>query len=83
LVISDIAGFQPDLEGRFTVKPFIPPDWQYFCLENVPWRGHLVSIIWDQDGSRYGNGSGLRVLVDGKVIENATNCSCTDTPDGV
>ena len=73
LVISDLAGFRPRLDGTFDVKPFIPPDWSYFRLDNIPWRGHLVSIVWDRDGTRYGKGSGLRVLLDGMphdVVKN-------------
>lgn len=66
LVITGLVGLIPRDDDMFELKPLAPADWEYFALDRVPYRGHLVSIVWDRDGKRYRRGKGLRVLVDGK-----------------
>lgn len=51
------------------MKPLAPADWAYFALDNVPYRGHLVGVLWDRDGTRYKRGKGLRVFANGKEID--------------
>ena len=34
----------------------------------MPYRGHLVSVVWDRDGTRYKRGKGLKLFADGKEI---------------
>ena len=41
-------------------------DW--FCLENVPYHGRLLTIVYDRDGSRYGRGAGMILYVDGQEV---------------
>ena len=49
-----------------TVNPLVPLDkWDYFCLDNLPYKGHKLSVLYDKDGSRYGMGQGFKVFVDG------------------
>jgi hypothetical protein len=51
------------------VKPLIPAGtWDYFCLDNVHYHHRVLTILYDQTGTRYGKGKGLRVLADGKEI---------------
>ena len=45
-----------------TADPFIPDDWGWFRLANVPVRGRLVTVTFDRDGSHYGKGNGLRIV---------------------
>ena len=48
------------------VSPLLPEaEWDWFCLDHVPYHGRVVTVIWDRDGKRYGRGAGLQVLVDG------------------
>jgi len=42
-------------------------DLKYFMLENVSYRGHNITVIYDEDGNHYGNGKGLSVYVDGAL----------------
>lgn len=65
LVITGLAGLQPSDDDRVVVNPLIPNEWKYFALEDVPYKGHLLSIVWDQTGERYGLGPGLHLLVNG------------------
>ncbi|MCA1744872.1 MAG: glycoside hydrolase family 88 protein, partial [Bacteroidales bacterium] len=34
--------------------------------DNVHYKGNVITVIWDKDGSKYERGSGLQVLVNGK-----------------
>jgi hypothetical protein len=40
-------------------------------LDDVPYHGHRLTVLWDRDGSRYGRGQGLMVLVDGLEVARA------------
>ena len=66
LVITGLAGLRPSDADMLTINPLAPSGWEYFALDQVAYRGHLVSIIWDRSGERYKLGKGLTILVDGK-----------------
>ena len=69
LMITGIVGLRPRADLSIEVRPIIPADkWNYFCLDNVLYHGHNLTILYDKDGSRYHQGKGMRVLVDGKVV---------------
>ncbi len=71
LIITGICGLRPQADSSIVVNPLVPQDtWDYFCLDNVNYRGHVLTIIWDKDGQRYHQGTGLTLLVDGKVVAN-------------
>ncbi len=71
LVITGLCGLRPRGDNDIEVNPLVPAGtWKWFCLDNVPYHGHDVSIIWDEDGSRYHQGTGLTVMVDGKIVGN-------------
>jgi hypothetical protein len=82
LIITGIVGLRPRLDGTVEVNPLIPADkWDYFCLDNVLYHGHNLTIIWDKNGDRYKQGKGLRVLVDGRLVgsaEKLTHLVCKD-----
>ena len=42
--------------------------WGYFCLDQIRYHGHWLTILYDKTGQRYGKGKGLRVFADGKEI---------------
>ncbi len=65
LVITGLVGLIPRDDDTLEINPLGPVDWDYFALDDVPYRGHRVSVIWDKTGDRYKLGAGLRVLVDG------------------
>ncbi len=69
LVITGLVGLRPRTDNTVEVNPLIPEDkWNWFCLDNVLYHGHNISIVWDKDGSRYHAGKGLRVYVNGKLV---------------
>ena len=69
LIITGLVGLRPQDNNDVVVNPLIPQDqWDWFCLDNVPYHGKNVTIFWDKNGDRYHQGKGLKVLVDGKVV---------------
>ena len=68
LIITGLCGLRPHAENAIEVNPLLPKNtWDYFCLDNVLYHGHNLTIVWDKDGSRYHAGRGLRVYVDGQL----------------
>lgn len=67
LVITGLAVIIPSADDTLTVHPLAPDSWDYFALDQVKYRGHLVSVVWDRAGTRYGFGKGLQVIVNGKL----------------
>ena len=68
LVITGLCGLRPRQDNTLEVNPLLPAGkWSYFCLDNVRYHGHTLSIVWDQDGTRYHVGRGLHVYVDGQL----------------
>jgi F5/8 type C domain len=68
LVITGLVGLRPRDDDTLEVKPLAPASWDYFAVDAVPYKGQLVSVIWDRDGTRYKRGAGLRLFADGKQI---------------
>ena len=64
-VISGLIGLRGAPGNVLVIDPLAPPTWDYFALENTPYHGHNVTVLWDRTGARYKQGAGLRVFVDG------------------
>jgi DUF1680 family protein len=80
LVISGLAGLVPQQDNTVVVAPLLPDNaWNWFCLDNVPYHGHILTILWDRNGKKYKKGKGLRVFADGIEIacsEEITGFKC-------
>ncbi|EHQ30832.1 MGH1-like glycoside hydrolase domain-containing protein [Mucilaginibacter paludis] len=69
LVINDLVGLKPRLDNVLEIDPLIPQNqWDWFCLDDVSYHGHSITILWDKTGSKYHKGKGLHVYADGKQI---------------
>ncbi len=69
LMITGLLGLRPRADRTIEVNPLLPDgEWDWFCLDRVPYHGHMLTIVWDRNGDRYRIGKGLSVLLDGKVI---------------
>ena len=74
LIISGLVGLRPRADNILEINPLIPTDphstndIEYFCVENVPYHGQLVTIVYDRDGRRYDKGAGLSVYVNGQQV---------------
>ena len=69
VVITGVVGLVPRADNVVEISPLLPDGvWNYFCLDGVNYHGHVLTIFWDKDGSRYHHGEGLVVLADGNEI---------------
>ena len=73
-LVIGVLGVRPS-PGRLVVHPLIPAarlGVRYFALDGLRIHSHDVTVAYDADGSRYGLGSGLFVLVDGHVVASGS-----------
>ena len=74
LIISGLVGLRPRADNTLEINPLIPAgssptnSIDYFCLENVPYHGQLVTVVYDRDGRRYKKGAGLSAYVNGRQV---------------
>ena len=82
LIITGICGLRPQLDGSIVINPLLgvrssstdgsadtsTDIWPYFCLDGISYRGHILTIVWDRDGQRYHQGSGLTLMIDGRPV---------------
>jgi hypothetical protein len=69
LVIAGLVGLRPRPDEVVEVDPLVPDGvWPYFCLDRVRYHGHDLTILYDANGTRYGQGAGLRIQVDGREV---------------
>ena len=74
-VIAGLVGLRGQPGNTLLVQPLAPASWAYFALENVSYHGHDVTVLWDSNGARYGQGVGLHVYVDGAVAASQADLS--------
>jgi hypothetical protein len=48
-------------------------EWDWFCLDRVPYHGRLLTILWDKSGEKFRRGRGLVLFADGAEIARAAN----------
>jgi hypothetical protein len=74
LIITGVVGLRPRPDDTIEVNPLVPTAaWDWFSLEDVPYHGRLVSIIWDRTGRKFGGEKGLRVMVEGRVVAHRSD----------
>lgn len=66
LIITGLCGIRPDNGDTLDINPLTDNSIDYFCLDNVLYHGHKLTVVYDRDGSRYNLGKGLIVLLDGR-----------------
>ncbi len=72
LVITGLSGLRPRADETVEVNPLVPEAaWDYFCLDQIRYHGHWLTILYDKNGERYGRGKGLHVFSDGKEVAHA------------
>jgi predicted GH43/DUF377 family glycosyl hydrolase len=68
LIITGLLGLRPRADNTVEVNPLAPATWDYFCLDNIHYHGHVLAILFDRTGERYHQGKGLRLWADGREI---------------
>ena len=67
------TGLRPRSDRKLLINPLVPRDASHFAVDHILYHGKMVAIVWDDDGSHYGIGSGLRILVDGATVAHAAS----------
>ncbi|ONI84802.1 hypothetical protein ALI22I_30410 [Saccharothrix sp. ALI-22-I] len=80
LVLTGLLGVKPQSDNTLALKPLVPDSWNYFALQDMPYHGRTYTILWDRDGTRYGQGSGLQVFQDGTRIHQSAGLGNTTIP---
>ncbi|KAF2224187.1 Six-hairpin glycosidase-like protein [Elsinoe ampelina] len=77
LIISGLVGIRPRADNTLEVNPLISAnsDITYFRLQDVAYHGQTITVQYDKDGTRYNQGAGLRVEVNGKVAATSATLS--------
>jgi hypothetical protein len=66
LIITGLCGIRPSEVDTLVLNPLVDNSIQYFCLDDVLYHGHQLTVVYDKDDSKYHLGKGLTVFVDGK-----------------
>jgi len=86
LVISGLAGITPQPDDSVVVDPLLPAKdrakdrLRWFAVQDVPYHGRLVSVVYDEDGRHYRGGAGLRVYVDGALAASRSTLGKLTVP---
>lgn len=70
---TNLIGVIPTTDDVLPLYPLVPSNWTYFAVENMPYHGSLISIVWDESGSHYSfanNTKGLSVYSNGSLIHS-------------
>jgi hypothetical protein len=75
ILIPEILGLVPRADDVLEIDPLVPPEkLTHFLLDGQHYRGHDVTVVWDQPGrdDHYGDGrTGLDVYLDGKLVASS------------
>jgi hypothetical protein len=69
LIITGLCGIRPSKGDTLVINPLVDSSIRYFCLDDILYHGHRVTVVYDKDGNKYKLGKGLSVFVDGKKSE--------------
>lgn len=67
-LISGLVGIRTQDDNSLVVNPLIPDDaWEWFCLDGVKYKGKIITVVYDKYGTKYNQGKGLLIFVDGQI----------------
>jgi len=74
LILSGLLGIRPRSDDVLELNPLLPVTGsserpiRYFALEHLAYHGRDLTLLYDEDGTRYHRGMGLSVLASGQRI---------------
>jgi hypothetical protein len=77
LIIAGLVGVHPQEGNTLLVRPLVPTGqaggegWDWYCLDNLLYHGHNLTIVWDKTGQKYGKGAGLTIFSGPMVLAHA------------
>jgi len=69
LIISGLCGIRPSAGDTLLINPLVDTSIKYFCIDDVRYHGHQLTVVYDNDGSKYNLGKGITVFIDGKKTD--------------
>ncbi|MDR3268344.1 MAG: hypothetical protein LBT83_04675 [Tannerella sp.] len=48
--------------------------WDYFCPDNLIYKGHNLTVLYDRDGSKYKKGKGLMLFCRWEIEREKKRC---------
>lgn len=73
LIITGLMGVRPGANDTLIINPLVPSGtWDYFCLDNIAYRGKKLAVLYDKTGKRYRKGKGFMIFLNGKKISSAS-----------
>ncbi|QXQ05555.1 discoidin domain-containing protein [Sphingosinicellaceae bacterium] len=81
LILGGVVGIRPREGDVLEVDPLAvdaprdPVAMSWFIAQDVPYHGHLVTVVYDRGGTRFGGRAGLAVYVDGALAGSAATLS--------
>jgi hypothetical protein len=73
MIITKVVGLSAGASNRLTISPATwIGHWPYFAIDNLPYRGHNLSVVWQSPDhvQRYAEiPQGLCVFVDGQCVK--------------
>ncbi|MFI6567216.1 glycosyl hydrolase family 65 protein [Streptomyces sp. NPDC050534] len=45
-----MLGIRSQPDDTVAIAPLVPPEWDYFAVENLAYHGHNLSVLWDRGG---------------------------------
>lgn len=77
LIITGLCGIRPAKNNKLIINPLIETSKSsekpitYFCIENVLYHGHNITVLYDKTGVRYHQGSGLSIFINGRFVSRS------------
>ncbi|KAK7542863.1 Six-hairpin glycosidase-like protein [Phyllosticta citribraziliensis] len=69
-IFTNLLGIITTLDDRLELRPLVPDNWTHFAVENLPYHGSLLTLLWDSDGTHYSSNhsAGLSIYQNGALI---------------
>lgn len=79
-IFTNLFGIVPSFGDTLVLQPLVPSNWSYFAIEALPYHGTLLSFIWDQTGTHYGNNvsAGLSIYSNGTLFYHQSTLSAVN-----
>ena len=71
LILSGLFGLRGRVGNTVEINPLIPDSLTHCAADHISYHGHVLSIVWDRDGSHYGKGKGLGLWIDGRLAASS------------
>lgn len=80
LIITGLLGLKAEHGNSLVVDPLAPKEWDYFAIDELPFRGHTLAIVWDKTGTKYNVGAGLQLFANGvRIAQSPTLTKLSST----